>query len=368
MSLARRHLEVPNPLALAAIDDLEVTARISRIMAEEARAVGINWSFTPVLDINAAFRSAIVARTRGFGSDVATIERHALKQLEMFQANGIAVAIKHWPGEGFDDPRPASGDDGQSAVDGGVGEQFRPAVSRGDCRRGDERLMSGHIALPAFVREADPDAGLERYRPASISRLLNQTLLRASASGFNGLIVSGRDAGMAGLKAWSSRADYLPEVIAGGCDVILFADDAEADRGYIEAALADGRLSWARVDEAVLRQLAMKAALGLHRAAVAWPVPAFVANRAYAEAIPGRAPTLVKDIQALLPLDPWRSTGACWSFQPGSSFRSCRIRCPSQCPICCAARASRPPCMRPACRSIRRRTILSSICSARRRC
>ncbi len=62
--------EVPNPLALAAIDDVEATRNVSRIMAEEAVAAGINWSFTPVIDVNHAWRSAIVA-TRGFGSDVA---------------------------------------------------------------------------------------------------------------------------------------------------------------------------------------------------------------------------------------------------------------------------------------------------------
>jgi beta-N-acetylhexosaminidase len=56
-------------------------------MAAEARAIGINWSFTPVIDINAAFRSPIVA-TRGFGSDVARIERHALAQIAAFQAAG----------------------------------------------------------------------------------------------------------------------------------------------------------------------------------------------------------------------------------------------------------------------------------------
>src|SRR5690606_13050013 len=94
--------EVPNPIGLAALDDLEATRGISRIMAEEARAVGINWSFTPVLDINAAFRSAIVA-TRGYGTDVATIERHALAQIEEFQRAGVAAAVKHWPGEGYDD-------------------------------------------------------------------------------------------------------------------------------------------------------------------------------------------------------------------------------------------------------------------------
>jgi beta-N-acetylhexosaminidase len=76
--------EWPNPLALAAIDDVEVTETVSRMMAEEARAAGINWSYTPVLDINQAFRSPIVA-TRGFGSDPDVIARHALAQVREFR-------------------------------------------------------------------------------------------------------------------------------------------------------------------------------------------------------------------------------------------------------------------------------------------
>ena len=64
--------EVPNPLALAAVDDVQASATIARIMATEARAAGVNWSFTPVIDINALFRSPIVA-TRGLGSDPARI-------------------------------------------------------------------------------------------------------------------------------------------------------------------------------------------------------------------------------------------------------------------------------------------------------
>ena len=52
---------VPNPLALASIDDVEVTQKVSAIMALEGADVGLNWSYTPVLDINAAFRSSIVA-------------------------------------------------------------------------------------------------------------------------------------------------------------------------------------------------------------------------------------------------------------------------------------------------------------------
>ena len=311
--------ELPNPLALAAIDDVAVTTEAGRIMAEEARAVGINWTFTPVLDINAAFRSAIVA-TRGFGSDVATIERHAIAQLKAFQQNGVAVAVKHWPGEGFDDRdqhlvttvNPLAMDEWEQ----NFGRLYRAAIAAGAMS-----VMSAHIALPAYVRAADPDAGLEAYRPASISPLLNEQLLRGEL-GFNGLIVSDATS-MGGLGAWSSRRDHLPEVIAAGCDVILFSDDPAGDYGFIAEALESGRLSWARVDEAVLRQLAMKAALGLHRPAPAAVGPDAAANKRFAEAAARRAPTLVKDTQALLPLDPEKhrrvlvfSSGIIFPFMP----------------------------------------------------
>lgn len=311
--------ELPNPLALAAIDDVDTTIAVSRIMAEEARHVGINWSFTPVLDINAKFRSAIVA-TRGFGSDIDSIERHALAQLETFQRHGVAAAVKHWPGEGFDDRDqhlvttviPLSIEEWEASF----GQLYRAAIAAGALS-----VMSAHIAFPAFIRAGNPEAGVEAFRPASISRELNVALLRERL-GFNGLIVSDAT-GMAGLKAWSRRAEYLPELVAAGCDVILFADDADLDYRFIAAALADGRLGWERVDEAVIRQLAMKAALGLHRPAAALPALDAEANRRVAMAAARRAPTLVKDRQALLPLDPAKhrrvlvfSTGIIFPFLP----------------------------------------------------
>ena len=293
--------EFPNPLALAAIDDLEATAEISRLMAVEARHVGINWSFTPVLDINAAFRSAIVA-TRGFGSDVATIERHALTQMRVFQQNGVAAAIKHWPGEGFDDRdqhllttiNPLSIDEWEA----NFGRLYRGAIAEGALS-----VMSAHIALPAFVRSLQPDAGVEAFRPASISKLLNIELLR-NRLGFNGLIVSDATS-MAGLGAFSTRSVHLPEIIENGCDVILFSNDPEQDLGTLEAALSDGRLSQARVDAAVIRQLGLKAKLGLQPpASVPTGEAPNAAASAYATSIIRRAPTLVKDVQNLLPLDP----------------------------------------------------------------
>lgn len=292
--------EVPNPLALAAINDTVASRQISQIMAEEARAIGINWSFTPVLDINAAFRSAIVA-TRGFGSDPATIKAHALTQIEVFQAAGIAATVKHWPGEGHDDRdqhlvttiNPLSLQEWEETH----GQLYRAAINAGVLA-----VMSAHIAFPAFVRAINPTAGLEAFRPASVSRLLTHDLLREKL-GFNGLIVSDATP-MAGFGAWGPRAEMLPACVNAGCDIILFSHDPAADFALISGAIADGRIPEIRLNEAISRTLALKAALGLHRSQPkADPAPLGTpANRDVARKITARAPTLVKDTQQLLPL------------------------------------------------------------------
>ena len=297
----------PNPLGLAAVDDVAATERISTIMAREARAIGINWSYTPVIDVNHAFRSAIVG-TRSFGSDVDLIERHALAAIRTFQREGVAATVKHWPGEGYDDRdqhlvttiNPL----GLEAWEATFGRLYRAAIEAGVMS-----VMSAHIAFPAFVRSLDPAAGLEAFRPASVSRLLNIELLRKRL-GFNGLIVSDATP-MAGFGAFESRDLAIPEVIASGCDMILFADEPERDMERIRRALADGRIPAARLEDALRRILGLKAALGLHRAAppelaTARAALATPESLAEARAVTARAPTLVKDVRGLLPLDPAR--------------------------------------------------------------
>ncbi len=295
--------QVPNPLTLAAIDDIDATREISRIMAEETVALGVNWSFTPVLDINSAFRSAIVA-TRGFGSDIAAIQRHALTQVEVFQHHGIAATVKHWPGEGYDDRdqhlvttiNPLSMQEWEATF----GALYRAAINAGVLS-----VMSAHIALPALVRELDPRAGIEAFRPASLSHPLNIELLR-NRLGFNGLIVSDSSE-MGGLTAWTPAVGSKPHLIANGCDVILFSRTPEADMALVLAAVKSGDITRERFDDAVLRVLALKAALGLHKQkpiALADRAAKIgsVQNKATARKITARAPTLVKDVQNLLPL------------------------------------------------------------------
>jgi beta-N-acetylhexosaminidase len=294
-------------LGLAAVDDVEATELSAKILAEEGRAMGVTWSFTPVIDINAAFRSAVVG-TRSYGSDIDKVERHAVAHIKGLQKNGIAATVKHWPGEGFDDRdqhlvttiNPLGVDEWMATF----GRLYKRMFAEGVMS-----VMSAHIAFPAYVRSKMPDAGLEAFRPASISTLLNTTLLREEL-GFNGIIVS--DASdMAGLGSWGDHLVTKPQIIASGCDVILFTNTPEEDMAAVRQAVLDGSLPQARLDEAVIRMLALKARLGLYEKSDVLPAAdmarsalARPENVAVSQALIDRSPTLEKDINRLFPLSP----------------------------------------------------------------
>ncbi|MGO8186597.1 glycoside hydrolase family 3 protein [Rhizobium leguminosarum] len=294
-------------LGLAAVDDVQATEKSSEILAREGRAMGVRWSFTPVIDINAAFRSPIVG-TRSYGSDVNKIERHAVAHVHGLQRNGVAATAKHWPGEGYDDrdqhlvttTNPLSMDEWKETF----GRLYGTLITEGVLA-----IMSGHISLPAYIRSKMPDAGLEAFRPASVSRLLNVDLLRGEL-GFNGIIVSDATP-MGGLSAWGHHLDTLPDIIANGCDMILFSDAPEEDMAAVKAAVEDGRITPERLEEAVLRVLALKAHLKLFQPSDVLPDAADVRqllahpdNVAASREYIGRSPTLVKDVNGIFPLDP----------------------------------------------------------------
>jgi beta-N-acetylhexosaminidase len=300
---------MPNQLAMAALPDAERYRRALTVMMNEARAIGIDWTFSPVLDVNADFRSAIVA-TRSFGSNADKVAQLGALHVDVVQSLGMAATIKHWPGEGFD----ARDQHLLTTVNPLPLEQWHAifgALYGNAIRGGVKVVMSGHIAFPAFVRSKGIE-GIEAYRPASISKLLNVDLLRETL-GFNGLIVSDATE-MAGLTSWSPRAQHLPEVIENGCDMILFSADLDSDIALLERALADGRLSEARIDAALTRVLGLKASLGLHRRAEATAVEVgelrgrlrTPKSQEISRGVASECITLVKDVQNVLPISPAR--------------------------------------------------------------
>ena len=300
-------LQFPNQLGLAAADDLDLSARLLSAVFEEAKSLGFNWSFTPVVDVNKETGSAIVG-TRSYGSDIKKIIAQARTHIKTLQGHGIAATAKHWPGEGYDarDQHLVTTINplGVEAWQEVFGHIYKTMI--GD---GVMTVMSAHIALPAYATKHGL-AGLERFRPASVSKLLNQNLLRDEL-GFNGLVVSDATP-MGGLTAWDKRSVCVPQVIENGCDVFLFSPNEEQDFKFMMDGLRDGRLSEQRLEDAVTRILGLKAALGLHKKTLDERLPLLTEAKMKAKAqkhldvaqtAADQSITLVKDTQNLLPLN-----------------------------------------------------------------
>lgn len=318
---------IPNQLGIAAIDDIAMTERLARIVAVECRALGYDWSFTPVVDVNAAFRNPVVG-TRSYGADVETVLKHARTYVRTLQAHGMAATVKHWPGDGIDD-RDQHLATSVNTLDMASWEKSFGRIYRQLISDGVMTVMSAHIAFPAFVRMLNPDAGRDAFCPASVSDLLNRLLLR-DILGFQGLIVSDATV-MGGLTSWSEREEAAPAIIQNGCDAFLFSRDPKQDMEFVLKGLREGRLEEERLEEAVTRMLCLKAKLGLHRRSVDERIPPLDELReilcrpehlATAQDAAARSLTLVKDVDGLLPIDPIRHRRVVIITEAGLSFFS----------------------------------------------
>lgn len=298
---------VLNQIGVAACNDATLSDSIANVLGRECRAMGYNWSYTPVVDINAKFRSSIVG-TRAYGSNIDTIIREATTHINALQRNGIATTAKHWPGEGYDDRdqhlvttvNPLSYPEWEASY----GRVYRAMINTGVMS-----VMSAHIALPSWVLKKFPNAGHEAYRPGSVSKLLNVDLLRDEL-GFNGLVVSDATP-MGGLSSWASRDVTAAEVIQNGCDMYLFGFPNERDIALLIDGLRTGKLTEERLEEAVTRVLGLKAALGLHKKTLDELVPPLElvkqalrtpTNLATTKTGAVKSITLVKDVRSTLPI------------------------------------------------------------------
>jgi beta-N-acetylhexosaminidase len=95
-----------------------------------------------------------------------------------------------------------------------------------------------------------------------LSKELITGLLR-NKLGFNGLIITDASQ-MVGFTSAMKREDAVPTTIASGCDMFLFTKNLEEDFQYMTAGYYNGLISDERLNDAVTRILATKAALGLH--------------------------------------------------------------------------------------------------------
>lgn len=298
------------PMGVAATDNPEMGYRLGKVSCGEGAAAGINWAFAPIVDIDFNFRNPIT-NLRTFGSDVQRVIEMSQGYLRAADEEGLAVSIKHFPGDGVDerDQHLLTSINDLSAEEWGksYGKVYQTLIDDGA-----KTVMVGHIAQPNMVKKVNPNATREEmYRPGSLSPELLQGVLREEL-GFNGLIVTDATL-MVGFTSVMSRRQSVPQSIINGCDMFLFNKNIDEDYGYMLQGYRDGLITEERLNQAVTRILATKASLNLHeKQANQTLVPSseqLVAtvgkeqHREWATTCAREAITLIKDTQELLPLD-----------------------------------------------------------------
>jgi beta-N-acetylhexosaminidase len=306
----------PWPMAVAATGEPALAERQGRIVAEEARAIGMNQVYAPVADVNVDPANPVI-NVRSYGEDPETVARFVAAFVRGVQGNGVLATVKHFPGHG--DTRT---DSHRSLpvlpADRARLERIELVPFRAAIAAGVGAVMTAHLSLPALDATPAPRRALrpgenpytddraeiarDATVPASMSRAIVDGLLRREL-GFAGLVVT--DAvDMGGIVDHFDPGDAAVAAILAGGDQVVKSSDTDAALAGVRRAVADGRITSARLDQSVARILEAKRRFPAPDPDPEAPfrVVDSSEHRALAEEIARRAVTLVREASGALPL------------------------------------------------------------------
>ncbi len=202
-------------------DDVRLLRTSIDIIAEEAKAAGINIIFSPVLDVNTNPKNPIIC-TRAFSDDPLEAAWFGKKFIKGFQKHGIIACAKHFPGHG----------------DTTKDSHRELPIVKADMRRlynielypfaqaiksKVKMIMVGHLNVPA----------IDSKRPSSLSQKTIQGLLREEMK-FKGLVVT--DA--MNMHAVSGKMGELEDeaclkALNAGADILLHPENPEKVIAYL---------------------------------------------------------------------------------------------------------------------------------------
>jgi beta-N-acetylhexosaminidase len=238
----------PAAMGLGAAADTALARATGAAVARAVRALGFNWNFAPVLDLNNNPDNPVIAE-RSFGADPLRAAALALAWMDGSASEGVACCVKHFPGHG--DTHVDSHRD-LPTVDKPLLElerfelaPFRIAASQAPA------LMSAHIVYPAL----DPEF------PATMSRRILTGLLRDEWQ-YRGVVVTdGMD--MHAIAGRYGAGQAAVRALAAGADMVVALGTRatqEETLDAIAAALADGSLPMREVEQRLARLSALACA------------------------------------------------------------------------------------------------------------
>ena len=214
-------------------------------IAGSLHAIGFNMDFAPVADVSSG--SASVIGSRSFGTDPQLCASLVSVMTGSIRAEEIVPCLKHFPGYGS-----AVTDDhyGTSILTKTEEElescDFLPFLS--GIEAGAPFVMVSHLSVPEVVGDETP---------SDLSAKIVTELLR-NKLGFTGVIITDSHQ-MASITDLYTPGEAAVKALQAGVDMILMPQDLQAAFDGVKAAVNDGTLTQARIDESVLRILQVKA-------------------------------------------------------------------------------------------------------------
>ena len=284
----------PVPIAMAASWDPETIEAGQAVAAREARAVGIHWSFAPMVDIARDPRWGRIVEGAGedpyLGARVAAAQVRGFQGAELGAPERVIAGPKHLAGYGY-----------------AIGGRDYDEVNLSDSEL-------WNVVLPPFQAAVEAGAGnvMTAYMdlngvPATGSRWLFTDLLRGTL-GFEGFVVSDANA-VRNLLTHGFAADLTDagaRAVNAGVDLEMAVSDAAY--AHLPEALESGATDPATIDASVRRILEAKIRLGLLDDPYvdedrAREVLADPAHREVARTAAERSAVLLRNEGGLLPLD-----------------------------------------------------------------
>jgi beta-N-acetylhexosaminidase len=231
--------------------DANVAAQQGLKVSQDLSALGVNVNLAPVVDVSQVSGGDVEGRT--FGNTPDQVIKFAGAYLQAMQGNGTIGALKHFPGLGGATTDPHFGlpvvNSSRDEIYNVDLAPFKAFVQSPTQLLNPGMIMPTDVLLPAI----DP-----KY-PAELSPTFLTTILRQEF-GYNGVIVT--DAlWMKGITDTWSVPEAAVLALLAGADMLLGADgvgQASAVINALKQAVQDGQVTKARLDESVVRIIALK--------------------------------------------------------------------------------------------------------------
>ena len=241
------HFDVPRYASMAAVGatgDPANAHESGKAIGTYLKEYGFDIDFAPDADVNTNPENVVIG-DRAFSNDPKVAAPMVVSYMEGLEEAGVVGCLKHFPGHG--DTR---GDTHTGYVQSDKNWKQMSACEMVTFKAGARMIMTAHIAAPEVT-------GSEL--PSTLSPIILQDKLRKEL-GYTGIIIT--DAlGMGAISQHYTSAEAAVKCIEAGADILLMPQSLPEAFEAVVAAVEDGTIPQARIDESVRRILTLKYSL-----------------------------------------------------------------------------------------------------------